>query len=252
MPEPQIDLAKPAQHVVQITLNRPRQFNALNAALFQELDDALLDFEKSEDRVLILTGTGRAFCFGADFQEFRDRSVLPELLDRFQSLIRRICGCPKVTIASFNGFASGAGLDLALACDLRIASDRVKLSEGYVSMGLVSDGGGSFFLPRMVGASRALYLLLTGESVDAGEAKSSGLVHQTCPAEELAAKTLELAQAIASRPQTAVMLLKSLVRRNASVDLETALRNEKEAQLQCFQDAEHLERVNEFLARRRK
>ena len=182
----------PAESVMQVTLNRPRQFNALAETTFRELTSAVTEFEQSSHNVLILTGSGRAFCFGADFQEFLDAERLPDLLQLFQSLIQRLYQCEKITIAAINGFATGAGLDLALACDFRIASERAKLGEAYISMGLVSDGGGSFFLPRMVGTSRALQLLLTGESIDAAEARSLGLVNQTCPAEELSSKALDL------------------------------------------------------------
>lgn len=247
-----IEVSRPSEGVLQVRLNRPRQFNALARITFVELDAAMQDFETSGDRVLILTGAGRAFCFGADFLEFQDRSRLPELLQMFQSLIRRIHECPKSTIASLNGFATGAGLDLALACDLRIASERAKLGEAYISMGLVPDGGGSFFLPRLIGHSRALKLLMTGESLDAAEARALGLVNDVCAAEELPAKTLELAQSLVSRPQTALRLIKKLVRQNAQADLQAALNNERDAQLACFEDPAHLELVREFLAKRAK
>ena len=247
-----LELTRPSEQVLQITLNRPRQLNALAETTFVELDRAIREFEQSADHVLILTGAGRAFCFGADFMEFQDRGRLPDLLGKFQSLIRSLYGCPKVTIASLNGFATGAGMDLALACDLRIASERAKLSEAYISMGLVPDGGGSYFLPRMIGASRALRLLMTGESLDAAEAKTLGLVHEVCPADQLAAKTLELALSLASRPQTALRLIKELVRQNSQSDLETALNNERNAQLNCFEDPTHQDLVREFLAKRLK
>lgn len=246
-----IALSEPAPLVLQLTLNRPRQFNALARITFQELLNATEHFEQSDHRILILTGSGRAFCFGADFQEFRDPEALPQLLEVFQNLIRRIYDCPKITIASLNGFATGAGLDLALACDFRIAADRVKLGEAYIGMGLAPDGGGSFFLPRIVGAARALQILMTGESIEAAEAKTLGIVNSICPSEQLTAQTLELAQSLAAKPQTALRLIKMLVRKNAQSDLDSALRNEREAQLQCFKDPEHLALVREFLAKHR-
>lgn len=240
-------VSEPAPDVLQITLNRPRQFNALGRATFRELNVALEQFERSSGHVLILNGAGRAFCFGADFQEFRDPAMLPDLLEMFQEMIGKLHNCSGITVASLNGFATGAGMDLALACDLRIASDRAKLAEAYVGMGLVPDGGGSYFLPRMIGESRALYYLLTGESIDAAEAKHLGLVNAVCTGEELPARTLELAQSLASRPQTALRLIKKLVRENGRADLSSALRNEREAQLECFQDPAHQKLVSEFL-----
>jgi 2-(1,2-epoxy-1,2-dihydrophenyl)acetyl-CoA isomerase len=198
----------------------------------------------------LLTASGRAFCFGADFTEFENSNQLPELLQVFQGLILKLYNCPKVTIAALNGFASGAGLDLALACDFRIASERAKLGEGYISMGLVSDGGGSFFLPRLVGTCRALQLLLTGEAVSAVDAKSMGMIHTVCPAEELEEQSLEWARTLSSKPQNALRQLKELVHLNADVDLKTALENEGKAQLRCFQDERHQAIVKEFLSKR--
>ena len=246
----QIEISHPAERIQLITLNRPRQFNALGKATFIELHEAINQFEQLEDSILILTGAGRAFCFGADFNEFQDRTQLPELLSLFQKLILRIYHCCKITIASLNGFATGAGLDLALACDFRIASDRVKLGEAYISMGLVSDGGGSFFLSKMIGMQRAFQLLATGDSIDAQTAYSLGLVVSVHPSEQLANETISFAQKLAAKPQTALRSIKKLVKENDRTDLETALRNEREAQLRCFEDPQHLELVNEFLNRK--
>lgn len=249
MPE-HLQITNPAEKIRVITINRPKQFNALGKITFIELQEAVDQFEQSEDSILILTGAGRAFCFGADFQEFQDRSQLPDLLSLFQKLILRIYHCSKITIASLNGFATGAGLDLALACDFRLASDRVKLSEAYISMGLVSDGGGSFFLTKMIGMQRALQLLATGDSLDAQTAYSLGLIASVHPAEQLQQEAISFAQKLAEKPQTALRLIKKLVKANDRTDLESALRNERDAQLRCFEDPKHLELVNEFLNRK--
>jgi 2-(1,2-epoxy-1,2-dihydrophenyl)acetyl-CoA isomerase len=245
-----IEVSYPAEKVCQIALNRPRQFNALAALTFEELRGSLKEFEESDNNVLILTGSGRAFCFGADFQEFQAKEKLPALLESFQSLILQLYNCSKPTIAALNGFATGAGLDLALACDFRIASDRAKLGEAYISMGLVSDGGGSFFLPQLLGVSRALSLLLTGDSIEASRAMDLGLVHSITTQELLPQAALDLASALAKKPQTALRLLKKLVKQNAGSDLETSLRNERNAQLICFDDRDHILLVNQYLDRR--
>lgn len=245
-----LEITSPAEKIRVVTLNRPKQFNALGKTTFIELQEAINQFEQSEDSILILTGSGRAFCFGADFQEFKDRTQLPELLALFQKLILRIYNCSKITIASLNGFAAGAGLDLALACDFRVASDRVKLSEAYISMGLVSDGGGSFFLSKMIGMQRALQLLATGDSLDAQTAYSLGLVLSVHPSEQLQNEAINLAQKLAAKPQTALRLIKKLVKENDRIDLESALRNERNAQLVCFEDPDHAKLVTEFLNRK--
>ena len=245
-------ISKGADSVRVVTLNRPKQFNALGRDTFNELNRALDEFEASDDSILILTGAGRAFCFGADFQEFQDRTQLPELLELFQNLILRLYECSKITVAALNGFATGAGLDLALACDFRLASDRAKLGEAYISMGLVCDGGGSFFLTRTLGTSRALHLLATGDSIDSANAYQLGLVTAVHPADQLYNEALLFAQKLASQPQTALRLIKKLVKENDRVDLKTALQNERTAQLQCFNDPVHQSIVNEFLNRKLK
>jgi 2-(1,2-epoxy-1,2-dihydrophenyl)acetyl-CoA isomerase len=245
-----LEITSPAEKIRVVTLNRPKQFNALGKTTFIELQEAINQFEQSEDSILILTGSGRAFCFGADFQEFQDRTQLPELLALFQKLILQIYNCSKITIASLNGFATGAGLDLALACDFRVASDRVKLSEAYISMGLVSDGGGSFFLSKMIGMQRALQLLATGDSLDAQTAYSLGLVLSVHPSEQLQNEAINLAQKLAAKPQTALRLIKKLVKENDRIDLESALRNERNAQLVCFEDPDHAKLVTEYLNRK--
>ena len=245
-----LEITSPAEKIRVVTLNRPKQFNALGKTTFIELQETIDQFEQSEDSILILTGSGRAFCFGADFQEFQDRTQLPELLVLFQKLILRIYNCSKITIASLNGFATGAGLDLALACDFRLASDRVKLSEAYISMGLVSDGGGSFFLSKMIGMQRALQLLATGDSLDAQTAYSLGLVLSVHPSEQLQNEAINLAQKLAAKPQTALRLIKKLVKENDRIDLESALRNERNAQIVCFEDPDHVKLVTEYLNRK--
>jgi enoyl-CoA hydratase/carnithine racemase len=243
-------ISKPVDAIQVVTLNRAKQFNALGRVTFQELIRAIDQFEQSEDSILLLTGTGRAFCFGADFLEFQERSKLPELLELFQNLILRLYHCNKITIAAINGFATGAGFDLALACDFRVASERAKLGEAYISMGLVSDGGGSFFLTRMLGISLALQLLATGDPIEPSRALELGLISAVHPADQLYNESILFAQKLASKPQTALRLIKKLVKENDHADLKMALQNERSAQLQCFNDATHQSIVNEFLNRR--
>jgi enoyl-CoA hydratase/carnithine racemase len=246
-----LSLTWPAANVLQINLNRPRQMNSLNHQTIQELKDAIQQFENSEEEFLILSGSGRAFCFGADFHEFENREALPDLLSLFQELILRVYHCSKITIAALNGFATGAGLDLALACDFRIAAEKVKLGEAYINMGLVPDGGGTFFVPRLIGTGRALELLIKGEAIAAEEALQIGLVHHVCPAVELSQFALKFALDLSLKPKKARQLIKALVK-NPSASLEEALRKEREAQLNCFQDSQHQRLAEEFLKKRRK
>lgn len=243
-----LELTKPAEHVLQVRLNRPRQFNALNQSTIQELSQALEGFESSSDEFLILTGAGRAFCFGADFAEFENRKELPNLLNIFQRLVSLLYSCSKITVACLNGFATGAGLDLALACDFRIGSEKIKLGEAYISMGLVPDGGGSFLLPRLIGTGRALEMLLTGEAISAEEAAAIGLIHRVFPAADLHDRTMQFIHQLSLKPATARQLIKKLVKEPAT-NLRDALQKEKEFQLICFDDPEHLRLAEEFNAK---
>ena len=246
-----LQITEPDPRVLQICLNRPRQLNALGKQTIQELTAALEEFDHSGHDVLLLTGAGRAFCFGADFTEFQDRRQLLLLLQLFQGLILKIYESAKITVACLNGFATGAGLDLALACDFRFAVEKAKLGEAYISMGLVSDGGGSFFLSRLIGAGRALELLALGEAISAADAKSLGLVNRVFSSEELASKSLEFAKTLSTKPQTALRQIKKLVKQNSAVDLKTALQNEQHAQTICFDDPVHQSIVQKFLNKRR-
>lgn len=242
---------RPAEKILEILFNRPRQLNALDRRTIVELHQALIAFEDSDDEFLMLSGTGRAFCFGADFHEFENPDALPDLLALFQEMMVKIYHCSKLTVAVLNGFATGAGLDLALACDFRIAAEKVKLGEAYISMGLVPDGGGTYFLPRLAGTGRALELLIKGEAIPAEEARTMGLVHHVFPLKELRESALKFVLELSGKPKTARQLIKRLVK-NPRPTLEDSLRREREAQLVCFQDPEHLKLVEDFLKKRKK
>ena len=196
-----------------LTLNRPRALNALNGETIDELLRAVQ--KAAEDprvKVLILTGTGRAFCFGADVSEFSQAGAAPVspatllLLEKSQEIIRLLAGMPKPTIAALNGFAAGLGLDLALACDLRIAAERARLAEAFTSMGLIPDGGGTFFLPRLVGLARAAEMIFTGEPVGSAEAERIGLVNRVVPNDQLSKAVADLADKLVGRPSLAIGL----------------------------------------------
>ena len=243
--------------VATLQLNRPRAFNALDEATLEEMRAALLAATADpEVRAFLLTGSGRAFCFGADISEFqKDRAPnipfsLEILLSKAQETIRILFEMPKPTLAALNGFASGLGLDLALACDLRIAAERVKLSEAFVSMGLVPDGGGTFLLPRLVGLGRAAELIFTGAPITASEAERIGLVNRVVPASELGKAAQDLALRLAKGPALAIGLAKKALKKNLGVDFREALRVEADFQKVCFGSADHQEAVRSFLERR--
>lgn len=248
---------KKERGVATIILNRPRSLNALNAEMIDELLHAVEQAgEDPEVKVLLLTGAGRAFCFGADISEFHQaQEQSPQdsawnLLLKSQKIIRLLAGMPKPTIAALNGFATGLGLDLALACDLRIAAERAKLGEAFVSMGLLPDGGGTFFLPRLVGLAKAAEMIFTGEAIEALEAERIGLINRAVPTQDLIKSAQELADKLARGPTLAIGLAKEAIRRNLSQDIDSALKFEAQSQKACLESEDHREAVNAFLKKR--
>lgn len=242
---------------VTITLNRPRALNALNREIIDELFTALKEAARDpEVKVLILTGAGRAFCFGADVSEFRSQietgNIAPALLllQKVQEIIRLLIGAPKPIIAGLNGFATGLGLDLALACDLRVAAERARLAEAYISMGLVPDGGGTFFLPRLVGLARAAEMIFTGEPLSAAEAERLGLLNRVVPTEELPKAIDILADKLIKSPSLALRLAKQALWKNLEGNLASALQEEAHSQKICLASEDHREAVRAFLEKR--
>jgi enoyl-CoA hydratase/carnithine racemase len=170
------------------------------------------------------------------------------LLALFQDLIRSLYHSDKITVAALNGFATGAGLDLALACDFRIAVEKIKLGEAYISMGLVPDGGGSYFLPRFIGSTRALEMLLTGEAISAEEAFRIGMINRVVAPSELLSTASLFMEQLSSKPAFARQQIKRLVKESSN-QLEEALQKERAAQLLCFEDPDHLRLAEEFNAK---
>jgi 2-(1,2-epoxy-1,2-dihydrophenyl)acetyl-CoA isomerase len=201
--------------------------------------------------VVVLTGARRAFSFGADFDDLAadtaeaTKANFEDMLPKFQKVIRKLYGLPQPTIASLNAFAAGAGLDLALACDIRIATDKVKLSEAFVKMSLIPDGGGTWSLQRLIGYSRAAEMIFTGEPIDAVLAERIGLINRVVPAAELEAAVNTLTAQIAAAPNAVVQRAKQLLRKNSSSNLDDALNNEARAQLDCVGDPAFFEKLSQ-------
>ena len=245
------------RRTAKIILNRPRSLNALNMEMIDELFHAVRRAaDDPEVKVLILTGAGRAFCFGADISEFRreyeqaGQGSACNMLLKSQNIIRLLTGMPKPTIAALNGFATGLGLDLALACDLRIAAERAKLGEAFVSMGLVPDGGGTFLLPRLVGLARAAEMIFTGKAIEASEAERIGLINRVVPTQDLIKAAQELADKLAKGPCLAIGLAKEAMWRNLTQDFASALNLEAQSQKACLESEDHREAVKAFLEKR--
>ncbi len=239
--------------VRRITLNRPEVLNAIDGRLAQELHDALRDAEQADDvRCVVLTGAGRAFCSGADLRDHvpGETSLGEVVRARYNRIILRLRTMEKPTLAAVNGVAAGAGANLALAADLRIASDRASFIQVFTRVGLVPDSGGTWFLPRLVGMGKALELMFTAEPVDAVTAERLGLVNRVVPHDELPARTLEWARRLAQGPTRAFGLIKRGVNRALATDLREALEYEAFLQDIAGRTEDHREGVAAFLEKR--
>ena len=243
--------------VATITLDRPEKLNAFGRRLEAELREATVAVEPDASvRVVVLTGAGRAFCAGGDLGEMHapggwDASV-GEREERFLALHevpRRLHAMPKPTIAMVNGVAAGAGCSLALACDLRIASEKAKLGPAYVKVGLTDDSGGGWFLPRLVGPAKALEICLSGTIVEAAEALRIGMVNRVVAAELLSEETYGLARQLVGAPQGVVASIKGMVQGVGGQSLEAYLRESAGVVARELDDPEHRSLVQGFLSK---
>ncbi len=237
------------QGIATLTLNRPDKLNAFDRAMCGELVAALRVLAASEDvRVILLTGAGRGFCAGADLATLAQGAR--ELVAAGREVPLLIRSAPQPVVAVVNGPAAGGGASLALACDYRIASDQASIGQVFHRLGLVPDWGGSFFLPRLVGPSRALELIWSARMVDAAEALALGLFGRVVPAERLAAEARDLARLCASHPSLAVRRAKEAVYGSETSPLGAALELEFTQQMELFKTPEAQRRIGASLATR--
>ena len=229
-------------HIAYLTLNRPEVYNAFSVPMLERWSEALEDAQNSpEIRVIILRGKDKVFCTGGDVKAMLDnegflghdqdkkywgstalarKNALWKLIHKVPLLLESI---DKPIIASIDGIALGAGLDMALMCDIRIASDTAKFSTGYVKMGLLPGDGGAYFLPRLVGVAKALELLLTGEFFDAEKALKYGVVNRVVAHSELENETLKLANSIADNPPISIQIIKRAIYQSLDCSLRMHL-----------------------------
>ena len=239
--------------VATLTLNRPQSLNAFVPQMNQEVLEALKDGERDTAvRCFVITGAGRAFCAGQDLKSRtpdEKGSLGASLREKYNPMIRQIRQMEKIVIAAVNGVAAGAGCNLALACDLRVASEEAKFIQSFVRVGLAPDSGGSFLLPRIVGLSKAMELLLLGETVDAQEARRIGLVAKVFPAAEFAQSARALAATVACAPR-GIGLVKRAVNHAMLRDLESDLEYEAHLQEIAGRSSDYDEGVRAFLDKR--
>lgn len=241
--------------VTVLTLNRPAAMNALDDELVRglaaELERAAGD---AAVRAIVLQGTGGSFCSGADLKEALSQLdtgvALATRLAPFQASVRAIASAPKPVLAAVDGAAVGFGADLALACDLRLLSERAYLQEKFVGIGLMPDGGGTFQLSRLVGPGRALELLLLGERVEAARALELGLANRVVPAAELTREAVALAKRLADGPPLALAAIKHATRAAMSGTLDEALAREAAGQSRLLSSADLREGIAAWTERR--
>lgn len=239
--------------VATITLNRPDKLNAMSLSMKTELASALRELDDDPTvRAIVLTGAGdKAFVAGADISEFAGRSVTEQIkLYEMGTVYDAVDRAAKPVLAMVNGFCLGGGLELALACDIRIASERAVFGQTEVNIGIIPGGGGSQRLARLVGLGKALKLTLTGETIDAREALRMGLVDEVVPHAMLSKRTTEIAEAIASKSAVAVRLAKAAVKASARLPLDQGLRYEQQLFTLAIASEDKEEGVRAFLEKR--
>ena len=240
-----------------VTLNRPEKLNAFAGRMREEMAEAFEELEQDPAvRVIVITGAGRAFCAGADVGymaeliERRDTEAMAALVEAGRRVIMAIRRSAKPVIGSINGVAAGGGASLALACDLRIASSEARLVQAFNRIGLHPDWGGTYFLPHLVGPSKALELFWTADAIDAAVCERLGLFNRVVPHERLAAATRELAGQLAAKPAAPLALVKRAVYASTERSLAEMLDYELEAQLACFRSGDAGEGIRAFLDKR--
>jgi 2-(1,2-epoxy-1,2-dihydrophenyl)acetyl-CoA isomerase len=252
-------LVEKKEQIARITLNRPEALNAINEKMGEELNAAFKEIERDEKtRCLVITGTGRAFCAGEDVSGLKERYATgskPVLGDhlrkKYHPMILRLRGMEMPVIARLNGIAAGSGASIALACDIRIASEEAGLKQAFIGVGLVPDSGSSYFLTRLVGPGQAIELIMTGRTVPAKEALTLGLVHKVVPAADLDQAVDTIATQLATGPTKALGLSKRVVNRVTNLELPEALEYEAQHQDIAGRTNDHLEATRAFLEKRK-
>jgi len=247
-----------ADGIATITLNRPDKLNAFAGDMRERLIERLDEVARRGDaRVLVLAGAGRAFCSGGDVRhmvELRERGApyaeLAPLLELGRGIVTRLAALDIPTVAAVNGVAAGAGLNLALACDLRWASERATFGETFARIGLHPDWGGTYALPRQVGLANALELCWLGEMIDAAEALRVGLVQRVFADDAFASEVAARARRLADAPMTSVTLAKRTLHASFARTLDQCLDAEAAAQEACWASADSAEGLGAFVAKR--
>jgi len=246
-------LAPEEKNIGVITLNRPDVLNALNTEILSELDDSLEEIRRDETvRVVVITGAGRAFSAGADLREVEtlDETGVKTFIELGQRVFDKTENFDKPVVAAINGFALGGGLGLALACDVRIASEDARVGSPEVVVGLIPAWGVAVRLPKVIGRGRAAELILTGGQISAKEAERVGLVNKVVPANELRSSVMWTAGTIATKAPIAVKLSKKIVAKATEIDMDEGNKMMTDACLTCFKTEDFKEGAKAILEKR--
>lgn len=241
-------------HVCTIKINNPVALNALNSSILRELDKAFDDVEKDpEVSVLVITGEGRSFVAGADISEMlnMDVSQAKKFGDFGAMVFRKIETLSKPVIAAVNGFALGGGCELAMSCDIRIASENAKFGQPEVGLGVTPGFSGTYRLPKLVGVAKAKELIFTGNVVNAVEALAIGLVNQVVKPEELMDTVMKMANTIASKAPIAIKYSKKAIEYGLNHDAENAINNETTLFSQCFSSQDQKDGMEAFIGKKK-
>lgn len=240
--------------VLTITLNRPDSYNALNDDITFELQDALKKASRDEEvRVVVITGAGKAFCSGQDLKasQGQKRSFIDSLHKRYNPIIRALRKMEKPVICRLNGVAAGAGCSIALACDLVVADEEAQLIEVFVNIGLVLDSGSSYFLPRLVGSSRAFEMATMAKRLKGKEAVEWGVVNKAVPKEQLDEAVREYTDYYAKAPTKAIGLMKKMLNKAGNASLDEMLEYEAFCQEIAGNSEDYKEGVQAFIEKRK-
>ena len=242
--------------VASIKLNRPEVFNSFNREMALQLQDILDSCEKNDEvRAIVLTGNGKAFCAGQDLKEVTTPELNPGfkkiLEEHYNPIISRIRSIKKPIVGAINGVAAGAGANIALACDIVVAHEKVNFIQAFSLIGLVPDSGGTFFLPRLIGFQKALAIAMLGDKVSAEEAEKLGMIYKVLPLESFEDDVNQLALKLANMPTKALGMIKELFNKSMSNDLETQLALESKLQIEAAQSEDYAEGVAAFMEKRK-
>ncbi len=242
--------------IATITLNRPEVFNSFNRKMALSLQSILDHCENNTDvRVIVITGNGKAFCAGQDLKEVTDPELNPGfkkiLEEHYNPIITRIRSIKKPIIAAVNGVAAGAGANIALACDIVVAHEKVSFIQAFSLIGLVPDSAGTFFLPRLIGFQKAQALAMLGDKISAEEAEKMGMIYKSVPLEEFEETISKLAIKLANMPTKALGLIKELFNKSMTNTLEDQLVLESKLQIEAASSNDYAEGVAAFIEKRK-